>query len=87
MGRPGACGWPHAAADHEGRDPRLSFTADPLWHYAPDEEILGHRVALDAAVFAAYAWPTDLHDDEVLARLLALDLERAFKLLDGTASA
>jgi hypothetical protein len=32
---------------------------------------------LDAAVFAAYGWPHDLSDDEILARLLALNLERA----------
>ena len=32
---------------------------------------------LDAAVFAAYGWPADLSDDEILARLLALNLERA----------
>jgi type II restriction/modification system DNA methylase subunit YeeA len=32
---------------------------------------------LDAAVFAAYGWPVDLSDDEILARLLALNLERA----------
>ena len=35
-----------------------------------------HR-KLDAAVFAAYGWPVDLSDDEILARLLALNLERA----------
>ncbi len=35
-----------------------------------------HR-KLDAAVFAAYGWPSDLSDDEILARLLALNLERA----------
>ena len=35
-----------------------------------------HRV-LDEAVAAAYGWPADLSDDEVLARLLALNLERA----------
>jgi hypothetical protein len=28
-------------------------------------------------VFAAYGWPSDLSDDEILARLLALNLERA----------
>ena len=33
--------------------------------------------ALDAAVFAAYGWPAGLSDDEILARLLALNLERA----------
>ncbi len=38
-----------------------------------------HR-ALDEAVAAAYGWPADLSDDEVLARLLALNLERAKNL-------
>lgn len=32
--------------------------------------------ALDDAV-AAYGWPTDLSDDEVLARLFALNQERS----------
>ena len=35
-----------------------------------------HR-ALDEAVAAAYGWPADLSDDEILARLLELNLERA----------
>ncbi len=35
-----------------------------------------HR-ALDAAVAAAYGWPADLPDEEVLARLLALNRARA----------
>ena len=35
-----------------------------------------HR-RLDEAVFAAYGWPADLSDDEILTRLLALNLERA----------
>ena len=35
-----------------------------------------HR-KLDEAVFAAYGWPADLSDDDLLARLLALNLERA----------
>ena len=35
-----------------------------------------HR-ALDAAVAAAYGWPADLPDDEILARLLALNHARA----------
>jgi hypothetical protein len=34
-----------------------------------------HR-ALDVAVAAAYGWPADLPEGEVLARLLALNLER-----------
>ena len=37
---------------------------------------------LDAAVFVAYGWPVDLSDDEILARLLALNLERAGKKRD-----
>ena len=35
------------------------------------------HAALDAAVFAAYGWPPDIGDDEMLERLLALNLERA----------
>ncbi|MFZ1474045.1 MAG: hypothetical protein WAV79_14085, partial [Anaerolineae bacterium] len=32
---------------------------------------------LDAAVLAAYGWPAGLTDDDILARLLALNLARA----------
>ena len=32
---------------------------------------------LDRAVFAAYGWPHDLADEDILSRLLALNLERA----------
>ncbi len=32
---------------------------------------------LDAAVLDAYGWPHDLSDEEILERLLALNLERA----------
>ncbi len=32
---------------------------------------------LDAAVFAAYGWPDDIGDEEILERLLALNLDRA----------
>jgi hypothetical protein len=35
-----------------------------------------HR-RLDEAVAAAYGWPADLPDDDLLARLLALNLSRA----------
>ncbi len=34
------------------------------------------HAALDAAVLDAYGWPADLADDELLARLLELNLER-----------
>jgi hypothetical protein len=39
---------------------------------------LAHAHAkLDAAVAAAYGWPADLSDEEILERLLALNLKRA----------
>jgi hypothetical protein len=34
---------------------------------------------LDAAVSAAYGWSADLADDDLLAKLLALNLERAMR--------
>jgi len=37
---------------------------------------MAHRT-LDAAVAAAYGWPADLPDDEVLARLFQLNQERS----------
>ena len=36
---------------------------------------LAHQ-KLDAAVFAAYDWPENLSDDEILEKLLALNLQR-----------
>ena len=41
-----------------------------------------HR-ALDKAVFAAYGWPSDLPREEILARLLALNHERAASQVAG----
>ena len=37
---------------------------------------LAHK-KLDAAVAATYGWPVDLSDEQILERLLALNLERA----------
>jgi len=60
--------------------PQRTLTA--LYNARPAWLDLAHR-ALDAAVLAAYGWPADpgqiLSDDEILARLLALNLERAGK--------
>lgn len=42
---------------------------------------------LDQAVCDAYGWPHDLSDEEILARLLALNLERAAKQGDAAAGA
>jgi len=40
---------------------------------------------LDAAVAAAYGWPAGLSDDEILEKLLALNLERAAEEAKGLA--
>ena len=70
---------PTGASDAERKQRTLTnlYNARPAWLD------LAHRV-LDAAVLAAYGWPVDpstgsghgLSDDEILARLLALNLAR-----------
>jgi hypothetical protein len=47
-----------------------------LYNERPARLANAHR-QLDAAVFAAYGWPADLGDDDLLGRLLALNLARA----------
>jgi type II restriction/modification system DNA methylase subunit YeeA len=54
-------------------------TLTNLYNKRPDWLKNAHA-RLDAAVFAAYGWPespADLSDDEILARLLALNRERS----------
>ena len=51
-------------------------TLTNLYNKRPDWLDQAHK-RLDAAVFDAYGWRHDLGDDEILARLLALNLERA----------
>lgn len=51
-------------------------TLTNLYNTRPDWLDAAHA-RLDAAVFDAYGWPHDLSDEEMLARLLALNLERA----------
>lgn len=69
-----------ARALHEARqsrldaDPKLTLTA--LYNQRPPWLDNLHR-ALDRAVLAAYGWPDNLTDDELLERLLALNLARA----------
>ena len=58
-------------------------TLTALYNARPAWLDLAHR-DLDAAVLAAYGWPRDLSDDELLARLLALNLERAGKTADAS---
>ncbi len=61
---------PRAAAILKERTLTKLYNARPAW--------LDHAHRdLDAAVAAAYGWPADISDDEILARLLALNLARA----------
>jgi len=53
-------------------------TLTNLYNQRPTWLDLAHK-KLDAAVAAAYGWPADLSDEEILERLLALNLERAGK--------
>ena len=51
-------------------------TLTNLYNERPAWLDLAHK-KLDAAVAAAYGWPVDLSDEQILERLLALNLERA----------
>ncbi|MCL4296531.1 MAG: class I SAM-dependent DNA methyltransferase [Anaerolineae bacterium] len=53
-------------------------TLTNLYNQRPSWLDLAHE-KLNRAVFDAYGWPYDLSDEEILARLLALNLERAGK--------
>jgi hypothetical protein len=50
-------------------------TLTNLYNQRPTWLALAHQ-KLDSAVFAAYGWPDSLTDDEILERLLALNLHR-----------
>ena len=51
-------------------------TLTNLYNERPAWLALAHQT-LDAAVAAAYGWPADMSDDEILARLLELNLARS----------
>ncbi len=51
-------------------------TLTNLYNERPGWLDLAHK-KLDSAVAAAYGWPTDLSDEQILERLLALNLQRA----------
>ena len=53
-------------------------TLTNLYNQRPTWLDLAHR-KLDHAVLDAYGWPHDLTDDQILERLLTLNLERAAK--------
>ncbi|MBP1468962.1 class I SAM-dependent DNA methyltransferase, partial [Candidatus Chloroploca sp. M-50] len=61
-------------------------TLTKLYNQRPDWLDQAHT-ELDQAVCDAYGWPHDLSDEEILARLLALNLERAAKQGDAAAGA
>ncbi|GMV41595.1 MAG: hypothetical protein AMXMBFR64_33110 [Myxococcales bacterium] len=63
-------------ARHRAREP---FTpAEQALHVQiGTDELLRLHDALDRAVLEAYGWPPDLSDDDLLARLVALNAERA----------
>jgi hypothetical protein len=51
-------------------------TLTNLYNQRPTWLDLAHK-KLDEAVFAAYGWKSDLSNEEILEKLLALNLERA----------
>jgi hypothetical protein len=61
-----------AACEAKLKDRTLTklYNARPAW-------LANCHEKLDAAVAAAYGWPADLPDSEILERLLALNLVRA----------
>jgi type II restriction/modification system DNA methylase subunit YeeA len=63
---------PEGASDAELKKRTLTnlYNARPTWLQNAHER-------LDEVVFAAYGWPPDLSDEEILQNLLALNLERA----------
>jgi type II restriction/modification system DNA methylase subunit YeeA len=61
---------PSAAAILKTRTPTNLYNERPAWLDNAHRDV-------DAAVAAAYGWPADISEDEALARLLALNLERA----------
>lgn len=61
---------PEAEKELKKRTLTNLYNARPTW-------LANAHKALDEAVAAAYGWPADLPDDEVLARLFALNQERA----------
>ena len=61
---------PEAEKELKKRTLTNLYNARPTW-------LVNAHKALDEAVAAAYGWPADLSDDEILARLFALNQERA----------
>lgn len=56
-------------------DKKKKRTLTNLYNARPTWLDLAHK-KLDEAVFAAYGWKSNLSDEEILKKLLALNLER-----------
>ena len=69
-------GWLNPEGPLVGEAELKQRTLTNLYNERPAWLDTAHR-RLDEAVFNAYGWPPNLSDDEVLARLLALNQERA----------
>jgi hypothetical protein len=69
-----------AAAELKKRTLTNLYNQRPQW-------LADAHHALDAAVAAAYGWPADISEEDALAKLLELNLQRAgdekLDLLDG----
>ena len=73
----GTVRWPRIVAKDAASAAKLvQRTLTKLYNLRPAWLANAHR-KLDEAVFAAYGWPMDLTDEQILERLLALNLERA----------
>ena len=68
-------GWLNPTEDTVSLRELKRRTLTNLYNDRPTWLDIEHR-KLDEAVFAAYGWPADLSDGEIIARLLALNLER-----------
>jgi hypothetical protein len=66
-------------AEGQSEADRKKRTLTNLYNARPTWLDLAHK-KLDTAVFVAYGWPNDLADEQILERLLALNLERAKKV-------
>ena len=68
-------GWLNPASDTVTPSELKRRTLTNLYNARPTWLDIEHK-RLDEAVFAAYEWPADLSDGEIIARLLVLNLER-----------
>lgn len=64
------------AKDAASADRLKTRTLTTLYNESPTWLMNAHR-KLDEAVFAAYGWPPDLPDNDILTKLLDLNLSRA----------